>query len=82
MLNKSGSLTLADSTRGAIPVHISMALKVASWATEAIDTLIRGLFWCGMEVDSGGKCVVALINAYCPKDLGGLRIANLQLMGI
>jgi hypothetical protein len=37
MLNRSGRLILARSTLCAIPVHISMATKIAPWAIRAIE---------------------------------------------
>lgn len=59
-----------------------MAIKVAPWAVNAIETLIRGFLWCGTKVASGGKCAVAWVNACCPKELGGLGIPNLHWMGM
>jgi hypothetical protein len=82
LLNRSSRLVLVQSTLCAILVHISMALKVAPWAVKTITTLIRGFLWSGSEVASGGKCVVAWVNSCCPKELGGLDIPNLQLMGM
>jgi hypothetical protein len=81
LLNRSGRLILVQSTLCAIPVHISMALKVAPWALKTITTLIRGFLWSGSEVTSGGKCAVAWVNTCCPKESGGLNIPNLQMMG-
>jgi hypothetical protein len=59
-----------------------MALKVAPWAVKTITTLIRGFLWSRTKVASGGKCAVAWVNTCCPKELGGLNIPNLQLMGM
>jgi hypothetical protein len=81
MLNRSGRLILARSTLCAIPVHISMATKIAPWAIRAIEKLVRGFLWCGSEVAVGGKCAVAWVNAACPIQYGGLGIPNLPLMG-
>jgi hypothetical protein len=72
---------VARSTLCAIPVHISMATKIAPWAIRAIEKLVRGFLWCGSEVAVGGKCAVAWVNAACPVQHGGLGIPNLQLMG-
>lgn len=74
LLNRCGRLFLVQSTLGAIPVHIYMALKIAPCAVKAIETLMTG------EVVSRGK-VIAWVNTYVPKDLGGLGTPNLSLMG-
>jgi hypothetical protein len=73
---------LVQSTLCAIPVHISMALKVAARVVKTITTIIRGFLWCGTEVASGGKCAVDWVNTCCLKELGGLGIPNLELMGM
>lgn len=59
LLNRSGHLTLTKSTLRAIPVHISMAIAVSPWAIKVIETLLREFLWCGTDVSSGGKYVVA-----------------------
>jgi hypothetical protein len=81
MLNMSDRLILTRSTLCAIPVHISMATKIAPWAIRAIEKSVQGFLWCGSEVAVGGKCAVAWVNAACPVQYGGLGIPNLQLMG-
>jgi hypothetical protein len=81
MLNRSGRLVLARSTLCAIPVHISMATKIAPWAICAIEKLVQGFLWCGSEVVVVGKCAVAWVNVAYPVQYGGLGIPNLQLMG-
>jgi hypothetical protein len=80
LLNRSGRVVLVQSTLCAIPVHISMALKVAPCAVKTITTLIRGFLWSRSEVTSGGKCAVAWVNMCCPKEFRGLGIPNLQMM--
>jgi hypothetical protein len=82
LLNRSGRLVLVQSTLCAIPMHISMALKVTPWAVKTITTLIRGFLWSGSEIASDRKCAVAWVNTCCPNELGGLSIPNLQLMGM
>jgi hypothetical protein len=49
----SGRLILTRSTLCAIPVHISMATKIAPWAICVIEKLLRGFLWCGSEVAVG-----------------------------
>jgi hypothetical protein len=62
LLNRRDRLVLVQSTLCTIPVHISMALKVASWAVKTITTLIQGFLWSRTEVVSGRKCAVAWVN--------------------
>jgi hypothetical protein len=76
MLNRSGRLILARSTLCAIPVYISMATRIATWAIQVIEKLVHGFLWCGSEVAVGG-CAIAWINAACPREYGGLGIPNL-----
>jgi hypothetical protein len=82
LLNSSGRLSLCNLPFCAIPVHIFMALKVATWAVKTITTVIRGFLWSASEVASGGKCAVAWVNTCCPKEFGGLGVPNLQMMGM
>jgi hypothetical protein len=58
-----------------------MAIAVPPWVIKTIDTLIRGILWCGTEVASGGKCVVVWVRVAWPTVYGGLGIPNLHLLG-
>jgi hypothetical protein len=58
-----------------------MAIRITTWAIQAIEKLVCGFLWCGSEVVVGGKRAIAWINVACPREYGGLGIPNLQLMG-
>jgi hypothetical protein len=55
ILTQSGHLILARSTLCAILVHISMAIRITTWAIQAIEKLVYGFLWCGSEVVVGGN---------------------------
>jgi hypothetical protein len=82
LLNMSGRLVLVQSTLCAIPMQISMAVKVVPWVVKTITTLISGFLWSETQLASSGKCVVDWVNMCCPNELGGLDIPNLHLMGM
>jgi hypothetical protein len=82
LLSRGGHLVLVKSTLSAIPVHISMAISIAPWATKAVETLIRGFLWCGTEVANGGRCLVAWVNVVCPTCFGSLGLPYLRTFGM
>jgi hypothetical protein len=57
-----------------------MALRIVPWVIQAIEKLVCGFLWFSSEVVVGGKCVVAWVNAACPKQYNGHGNPNLQLM--
>jgi hypothetical protein len=47
LLNAAGRAVLVQATLSAIPVHLSIAVCLSSWAIEWIDKLRRAFIWCG-----------------------------------
>lgn len=82
LLNIAGRMTLAKSTLSAIPVHMSIALCLSSWALEQIDKRRWAFIWGGDLTVGGGKCKVAWKLVCKPKDLGGLGVVYLRRVGI
>ena len=78
MLNVVGRITLVKAMMFAIPIHTSMALGLSPWAIAAIDRLRRAFFWMGSDKASRGRCKVAWLSVYRPKDLGGSRNIRLE----
>jgi hypothetical protein len=60
-----------------------MAISIAPWTLKAVETFIRGFLWCGTEVASGGRCLVAWVNvSYLTRFGGGLGLLDLRTFGM
>lgn len=81
MLNYAGRTTLTKTTLSAIPVHISIASGLSSWALRQIDKLRRAFLWAGTNTVAGGKCHVAWRTVGAPTDFGGLSVRGLKIAG-
>jgi hypothetical protein len=82
LLNLAGRATLVSATLSAIPVYISIAVCLSSWALGCIDRSRRAFLWTGAQTVAGGKCRVAWRMVSIPKELGGLGIIDLRRLGI
>jgi hypothetical protein len=65
----------------AIPVYISIAVKVSPWIYCALDKLRWSFIWTGSDSAFGGKCLVAWTKVARPMELGGLGTFNLTTLG-
>jgi hypothetical protein len=81
LLNGAGRATLVQTTLSAIPVHISIGCCLSTWAIEQIDRRRRAFLWAGKEEVSGGRCRITWPIVCAPKDVGGLGIADLKILG-
>jgi hypothetical protein len=66
------------ATLSAIPIHMSIALDLSTWAIESIDKLRRAFIWCGSKAAAGGKYKVAWETICRPRDLSGLGVSDLR----
>jgi hypothetical protein len=57
MLSPPGRTALVKSTLSAIPVHISIAVKLCPGARRDIDKIRRGFIWRSTSSASGGRCL-------------------------
>jgi hypothetical protein len=59
LLTYAGRVLLTKVTLSAIPVHLSIACCLSSWALGQIDRRRRAFVWAGTGLVAGGKCKVA-----------------------
>lgn len=81
LLNAAGRSTLAKSTLSAIPVHVSICCALSPWALRQIDKRRRTFIWVGTDSVVGGKCKVAWSVICSPKDISGLGLPDLRILG-
>jgi hypothetical protein len=81
LLTPTGRATLTHTTLSAIPVHVSICCALSAWAIQAIDKRRRGFLWTGADSAVGGKCKVAWQVVCSPRDLGGLGLPDLRVLG-
>jgi hypothetical protein len=75
-LSRPGRTTLVKSTLSAIPVHISIAVKLCPDARRCIDKIRRGFIWCRTSSASGGHCMVAWPKVTMPIELGEVGVPD------
>jgi hypothetical protein len=61
-------------------IYQAMALDLPLWFIKAVDKIRRGYLWKGKMDAKGGHCLVAWPKVTSPKELGGLSIADLQVL--
>jgi hypothetical protein len=81
LLNGAGRATLVQTTLSVIIVHISICCCLLNWAIEQIGRRRRAFLWAGKEEVSGGRCRIAWPIVCAPKDVGGLSIPDLRILG-
>jgi hypothetical protein len=63
---------LTEVALSAIPVHISIAVKVSPWIYRDIDKLHQGFIWMGSGSAPSGKCLMGWAKVAQPTKLGEL----------
>ena len=81
LLTHAGRVLHTKVTLSAIPVHLSIACCLSSWAVAQIDKRRRAFLWAGTESVSRGKCKVAWTSVCRPTSLGGLGLLDLRIFG-
>jgi hypothetical protein len=61
-------------------IYQAMALNLPLWFIKAVDKIHHGYLWKGRIDAKGGHCLVAWPKITRPKELGGLGIADLQVL--
>jgi hypothetical protein len=80
-LTHAGQTLLTKVTLSSIPIHMSIACCLSSWAIEQIDKRRRAFLWAGAETTTGGKCKIVWPKVCRPTYLGGLGILDLRFFG-
>lgn len=81
LLTTAGRATLTRTTLSAIPVHIAICCALSPWAIREIDRHRRAFLWTGTSTVAGGKCRVSWPLACSPKEIRGLGLPDLRVMG-
>lgn len=55
LMNRSGRLTLIKTTISAIPIYVSIAIKLPPWFINGLIKFMKGFLWTGADVVKGGK---------------------------
>jgi hypothetical protein len=81
LLNKAGRLTLVTSVLSSIPTYHLTVFPLAAWDRKQIDKICRSFLWKREENANGGHCLVNWPIMSKPKELGGLRVPDLDKFG-
>jgi len=64
-----------------MPIYHLTIFLLAAWAKKKIDRIRRSYLWKGEDNANNGHCLVNWPTVARPKDLGGLRIPDLEKIG-
>ena len=81
LINPASRATLVKSILTAIPIYHLIAIQCPKWVLQAIDKIIRGFLWKGRKDIRGGHYLVGWQRVCRPRELGGLGMHNLEVLG-
>jgi hypothetical protein len=81
LMHPPDRVALIRAVLTAVPIHHFIAVNCPKWVHKAIKKIIRAFLWKGLKEVQGGHCLIGWQRVCRPRDLGGLRILNLELLG-
>jgi hypothetical protein len=79
LMNHSGHLALIKSTLSASMTHLAISLNLPPWVLKALENIMKGFLWSGIDFVLGRKCLVAWGYVQRPLALGDLGIVVTKL---
>jgi hypothetical protein len=81
LMNHAGCAIHVQFVMTAKIIYTAMAIEFPPWAFKAMTRLQRGFLWKGRKDVKGGHCLLAWPKVTHPKELGGLGIHDVRMMG-
>jgi hypothetical protein len=81
LMSRAGWTALTKATLSAIPMHVSIVVRVHPWIVKMVDKFHRAFIWSGSDSVHGGCCLVAWSKVTRPLELGGLGVLDLTTLG-
>jgi hypothetical protein len=81
LLHRSGRLTLIKTTLAVMPIYTTISHNLPTWLLKSFTTIFRAFLWSGTKATHGGKCLVTWDKVQRPRELGGLGVFYLKLIG-
>jgi hypothetical protein len=81
LMHPVGQVALIRVVHTAAPIHHFIAVNCPKWVHETVNKIIRAFLWKGRKEVQGGHCLVGWQRICRPRDLGGLGILNLEVLG-
>jgi hypothetical protein len=81
LIHQAGRTTLIQVVLIAILIYHRIALQCPKWVIKATDNIMWGFLWKGRKDVKGRHCLVGWQRICRPRELGGLGIHNLEMLG-